>query len=493
MLLSRTESTIEAIYTQSPPAFGVHALGAAFVEDTGRSLAGNARFVGHVANRYLRIDSFVHFEGSAARRRAVNELLSLALPPALSISPETARSIKDFVALVRDDLSQRPFPPGYVVSTRWRLILEGAVRSAAQLDDARHVAVQAMARVVFDMGMPILSAAQARELRESRSRYDAQHPELRAIGESALALPGTVADVGPGFSYNIEQSFGYYHDIVSGIGLENISGVAIEVGSGFGRTPRILHLLRRFRCIVLVDLPGSLTFAFAYLRVNFPDARFHMILSPADVSEGLTERYDFIFCPVNYLESLRLGEVQLVINTYSLGEMQQCCIDHILRCISVNIKPRFFYSLNIIFEDKNLHYDASGGTGEGSEIVLDLAPEWWPRRFEMLPLLLDDGYRSHASVVLERLEDTEPAALVSRLRTAAALAQKGSPEWLGPMYLAALWTPDVGIIDEFLDGLHSYIASQRFDQFASYDFEKIGEVRFLQRRRAALVSNSVPT
>jgi hypothetical protein len=172
--------------------------------------------------------------------------------------------------------------------------------------------------------------------------------------------------------------------------------------------------------------------------------------------------------------------------------MQQCCIDHILRCISAVIKPRFFYSLNIIFEDKNLHYDASGGTGEGSEIVLDLAPQWWPRRFEMLPLILDDAYRSHASVVLERIEDAEPAALVSRLRAAAAAAQKGSPEWLGPMYLAALWTPDAGTIDEFLDGLRIYNASQGFDRFASYDFEKIGEVRFLKRRRGTLVPGGVP-
>jgi hypothetical protein len=84
---------------------------------------------------------------------------------------------------------------------------------------------------------------------------------------------------------------------------------------------------------------------------------------------------------------------------------------------------------------------------------------------------------------------TGRTALVNRLRAEASSLEKGSPRWLGAMYFAALWTSEIATIEEFLDGLRLYNSAQGFDKFLSYNFEQIGEVKFLNRRRAALAAS----
>jgi putative sugar O-methyltransferase len=441
----------------------------------------NPPLVGYLANRYLRIGEYYRYEKSPAHKLIINEILRLIVYPDFSIPKAAGDEIKEFAALVRNDLGEQPYPPGVQVSTRWHELVKRAMQVIGSLDDPIHIAILAMARLTFDAGMPILNGDDS-AWRAQRLEYDRRHPELKAIGESKLALPGTGIDVsGVTYSENFGQGLSYYHEIFAGLGDDARADVVVEVGSGFGKLARILRMSGKTRCMVLVDLPESLALCFAFLKANFPDAPTHTIRSAADVTPDMSEKYAFIFCPIQQLDNLRLDSIDLLINTYSLGEMQQGSVDHILGRIHDTLKPKHFFSLNTIFTDKNLHFAESGNLGQGNEIVLKVDPEWWP--LHMVLAARPEGmlYRNEVSVVLKRVEgDTD--ALVQRYLAAASSLQKGEPDWLMNMYFASLWTQDKAVIESLLEGLKLYHSAQHFTDWPTYDFEKIGEVKYLKRR-----------
>jgi putative sugar O-methyltransferase len=406
------------------------------------------------------------------RRRAP----SIASMP---VSPENRSAVLVFRDEVAKRLRREPYPPGYVVSTRWRRLIAAAARRTAALDDPREIALLGMASD-FDVG-PI--AAQADELRRSRVCYNDQYPELRKIGETPLAPGHTVVDVdGATHSHQLDQAFSFYRELVAGLGDTPIDSV-MEVGSGYGRFIRVLKLSGKARRFILVDLPDSLMFAFAFLRLHFPAASMKIVQTAADARPGMERDFEFIFCPIQFLHHLRPAAVDLLVNTYSLGEMQQGCVDHILRCVHEHIRPRYFYSLNSIFADKNLYFDVSGNTGEGNEIVLSLRPEWWPLAFTLH--IERQLSRMAAGAILKRV-DVSADRLVSDLLQEASANPQGSDRWLGCMYLAALWSEDAKSIESFLVGLRGRHIAERLDKAERYDFSRIGEVRFLTRRLASL-------
>lgn len=399
------------------------------------------------------------------------------------------RAIFEFRALVRDELKNLPYPPGYVVSTRWAREIDDALRVVEKAQDPREIALFGMQNS-FDGGLP---PANADYLRDSRGQYNQQHPELSKIGESGLAPPNSVITIdGVTFSYPLDQAFSYYRGLVAGIKDERPE-VVVEVGSGYGRFIRVLRLAGRGRHFILVDLPGSLLFAFAFLQLHFPDAKMHIVRSPADIYPDLATDFDFVFCPVQFLHHLYPRNVDLIVNTYSLGEMPQGCVDHIMQCIHSNLKPAYFYSFNQSFIDKNLFYDTSGYNDEGNDIVLNLKPEWWPLTFSLFTDSVSEG-RSETKSVLSRYTintvlkrvNMQANSLVADLIAAANNEQPNSDKWMGLMYLAALWTPDPDVILHFLDGLRARQMTDHFTDAPPYDFETVGEVRFLRRRLAQM-------
>ena len=65
---------------------------------------------------------------------------------------------------------------------------------------------------------------------------------------------------------------------------------------------------------------------------------------------------------------------------------------------------------------------------------------------------------------------------------AASKVERGSPEWLGYMYLAALWADDPPVTEECFAGLRRFFADRAIDARPEFNFENIGEVKFLRRR-----------
>lgn len=486
--LSHAENVIADIYRSTSCAVAISTLDARFIQEVRQPIVCNAAFVEYVADRYLRVDSSAHYEISEFHSKSIADLLLLVIPPPLPVPTHVNKDVVDFVALVRDDLSRRSYPPGYIISTRWREITQRGIRVAGHVMNAQHVAVLGMARWSFDAGMPILQ--QVDSLKKSREKYIGLYPELLSVGESPLALPETtVAFDGVAYSPNLEQTFGYYHEICAGVGAGAKLGVVAEIGSGYGRLARVLHLTGKAKCLILIDLPESLATCYAFLRVHFPEARVRVIKSEADVDATMTQHYEFIFCPVQQLDSLRLDDVDLLINTYSFGEMQQGAVDYLLGCAHSKLRPKVFFSLNTIFTDKNIHFAESGHLGEGNEIVLNLQPEWWPLHIDLVERPEADRYRNEVSIVLERVS-APTELLVRRYLAKAAVLPKASKNWVMHMFFAALWTREPAVIQEFLSGLREYHVNVGFAHWASYDFENIGEVQFLRRRLLALTEQA---
>ena len=395
----------------------------------------------------------------------------------LAPSPVSNAEIIAFRDLISGRLAHEPYPNGYVVSTRWQQIIDSAMESVAAMD-GRQIALFGMN--MFDVGLP---PAMVDYLRSSRAKYDAKYPELASIGETDLAPAEAVADcVAVSFSHTLEQAFTYYHSIAEGIGAAPVPHV-VEIGSGYGRFVRVLRLAGRAQRFTLIDLPQSLLFAFAFLRLYLPDTAMKIIAARADIYPGMERDFDFVLCPVQFADALAPASVDLLINTYSLGEMPQGCVNHLMRTIHDKLKPRYFYSLNSMFTNKNLHFDV-GYLGEGNEIVLNLQPEWWPVTFEIVNSLDAGTWRSTVSTVLKRIDATRDR-LVTDLVAAASTLEKTSDAWLGFMYFAALWCAEEAIVNKFLDGLRARQHRDGFDSVPSYSFDAIGEVAFLRRHSVA--------
>jgi putative sugar O-methyltransferase len=387
---------------------------------------------------------------------------------------------------VSGELGKLPYPPDYQVSKRWATLVEYALRLANRLQDPRYIAYASMA--MFDVEIKVLTAAAAEQVAERcRSIYHSAHPELKGIGDSPLARPGTTVMVdGVPYSGKTEQGFCFYHDIFTALPEHERTEVVVEIGSGFGRLARITRLAGRTKCFVLVDLPESLLFAYAFLKVTCPDARTHVIKSATDITPGMTGECDFIFCPVQLLAELHLDRVDLAINTYSFGEMTQGCVDHLMHCIHDVLRPRFLYSLNYIFCDKSIHFDSGGLDGEANDIILQLKPEWQLLRLELSTSVGHFGYGVHGGAVLRRTAaGSRRDATDAMIRTASSTT-RGSAQWLGCMYLAALWADDPLMTEDFFTRLRQFFDESAIATRPEFDFDKIGEVKVLRRQVAEL-------
>src|SRR5262249_31701192 len=153
-------------------------------------------------------------------------------------------------------------------------------------------------------------------------------------------------------------------------------------------------------------------------------------------------QHQFVFCPIQDFARLAVP-TDLFINTYSLAEMNQACVNHVISCVEA-LKPRYLFSLNMIFTDKGAHEDAGGNDGEANETCLPLQPNWWPERFVLIPS--GPNPRITGSVVLRRVS-MPVEDLVNQLGHAV---ESGIVNRIGCLYFAALWSRDPARIAQFL-------------------------------------------
>ena len=415
---------------------------------------------------------------------AMTEDIVLAMQN-IKVSEKVDADVGRIFTLVMGDLAKRPYPSGYQISKRWRTHLRNALANAGKQPSAAvltHISLS-----TFDVELKGLNEFEREHLLERRRDFNRKHNEFASLCESPVCPENTTVAVDGGTHSNkLDQAFSYYDDIYSAIPKTERLRTIAEIGSGNGQFARIMHQLDPGRRYILIDLPESLIFAYAFLAVNFPDAKKLFIASPADARNASSDEFDFVFCPVQFLEHLSCGPIDLVLNTYSFCEMPQSSADYLVDCIHKVLRPHYLYSLNMMFSDKDINFDTGGWDGDANEVALDLAPEWRILKFYLAPEIVMGKYRMVGGIVLEHIPGDSMQAAVSAALLQADQLEFGDAARVANLYFAAKWSLDEKLIARFLFELEQYCIGRKFPTDSGYEFERIGEVR--QLRRLALIS-----
>ena len=147
-----------------------------------------------------------------------------------------------------------------------------------------------------------------------------------------------------------------------------------------------------------------------------------------------------------------------------------------MNCLHRTLRPRYLCSLNMMFTDKEVHFDTGGWDGEANEIALKLEAKWCIRSFDLIPDAIavrsDDGGRRIGWVA----DRSDRSAIVEAV-TAAERLPFGTPARIANLYFAAMWSRNVGLADRFFDELRQYCGTRGLPS----DLSRTGEVRYLRR------------
>lgn len=119
----------------------------------------------------------------------------------------------------------------------------------------------------------------------------------------------------------------------------------LEIGAGYGGLARSLKLLHPGISYVLIDIPESLYFSSAFLRLNFPGARFCYVTDPSCLNKSISD-FDFVFVPIIFAEALIGNKFTLFCNTASLGEMKNAVIRFWMDFVQNKVEVKYFFGLN---------------------------------------------------------------------------------------------------------------------------------------------------
>jgi hypothetical protein len=120
--------------------------------------------------------------------------------------------------------------------------------------------------------------------------------------------------------------------------LRNVSHVprVLEIGAGFGGLAWMLMTLRPDTRYVIVDLPESLAFSAVYLSTLFPALPVHVMRENSFYrvpdAPGIT------FVPTTLLSRLQYYNIDLAVNTMSMGEMSVAQVSQYCRFIIENLR-----------------------------------------------------------------------------------------------------------------------------------------------------------
>ncbi len=135
-----------------------------------------------------------------------------------------------------------------------------------------------------------------------------------------------------------------------------------EIGAGYGGLARVLKSYINNSCHIILDLPETLVYASYFIAYNFPDkkvAYLSDIIDRLDSFNELIDEYDFILIPPWVSRYIPDSSIDLVIDTYSLGEMSKSYAKYYLEHIDRTLKVGgYFYSINKRFkrEDDKLGF-----------------------------------------------------------------------------------------------------------------------------------------
>jgi putative sugar O-methyltransferase len=160
----------------------------------------------------------------------------------------------------------------------------------------------------------------------------------------------------------------------------------LELGGGLGHLARTMRLTGISKSHIILDLPETLIFSYAFLTVNFPDAAVIFITDREQAAATQPAAYDFVFVPSCFAGDIDFGSAELFVNTASLGEMNNATIRYWMEFVQRRTSIKYLFTQNRFLNtidpvahawrwnenECSVHYDSSWTIQKW-----DLEPRWF--------------------------------------------------------------------------------------------------------------------
>lgn len=241
----------------------------------------------------------------------------------------------------------------------------------------------------------------------------------------------------------------------------------LEIGAGAGTLARCIKQTNPSIKYYIIDLPGTLFFSYIFLRANFKNSSFKIITSKSQFLE--IEDADFVFISAELLKDIPRWDIDLIINTHSLGEMSQEMVHSYMEMIQNHLNVKYLYSLNRFLQipedidvDAPLTYQASVST------IID--PFWKVEMFNYCPdfvksMRYEPDTRTTLEILLEREKYREQGSNVIRSKQFLNEARQEvikSDKWLALMWKSVYLNPTKENLLPYYEYLTEINARDRF-------------------------------
>jgi putative sugar O-methyltransferase len=271
----------------------------------------------------------------------------------------------------------------------------------------------------------------------------------------------------------------------------------LEIGGGYGGLAMLFAYGGRCGQYVIADLAESLIFAYAFLRLTFPDATVRLCADSGDFERASDA--DFVLVPAQYTGELAGQSFDVAVNTGSIQEMPMPTARYYMDLIQNQLDVDYFYSMNYLFEAKDNTREAAQAEVAFRNLASpELDPYWDLLHFEINPphISVDSGC-NWGEVLVRRNGEIDPAArssddVLRELETELF----GSQAWFGRAWLGLWRQPTRRLVDRYLAGITAFVHGQtpvpaNFSMTARKlsleDLrDQIGEVIYWRERRDSL-------
>jgi putative sugar O-methyltransferase len=167
------------------------------------------------------------------------------------------------------------------------------------------------------------------------------------VEESQYCSPDICVDrAGRRMSVDFFRTLAIAHDLRHLIQKGGPPLHTVELRAGLGHLARTLRLLGVSGTHLILDLPEALIFSYAFLTMNFPDARAALVTEPKQAKEIRAIDYDLVFVPTCFAESIDFSGAELFVNTASLGEMNNQTIRSWMHFVQHRLPVKHLFTQN---------------------------------------------------------------------------------------------------------------------------------------------------
>lgn len=219
-------------------------------------------------------------------------------------------------------------------------------------------------------------------------------------------------------SSDLLRRLAMYDTIRQNSSLQDSRKTVLELGGGYGGFSRIFKTLHPSATYIIVDLPNSLCYSAAFLKLNFPDARHHLVTpeTAAEVTPKTVDQHDFIYVPVGLEQTFLDLSIDLFLNTYSFGEIPNKEIERWFDRINGAANIKSIYLLNHFLNVAGYTYKPDGNAAS----VL-LGSDWQVERWELNPEYTEDPIETQLDLNYLEIVATRPSEPGPANRRRAAL------------------------------------------------------------------------